>query len=128
MIYIYIYLYKHTNYWKIFGFCSFFIFGVCLTTLFEVCFCQQYRNECNNTFLWCIVCSFFVIFSFDHCRVVLFGLCHLVGLMVFGLILQKIYAPNISANNCNWKKNSGNNANIQFFGLNIFHAWKMSRP
>jgi hypothetical protein len=89
---------------KIFGFCSFFIFIVCLTTLSEVFFCQQYRNECNNTFLWCIVCSFFVIFSFGHCTVVLFSLCHLVGLMVYGLILHKIYSPNISADNSDWRK------------------------
>jgi hypothetical protein len=33
-----------------------------------------------------------------------FGLCHFVGLMVFGLIPLKTYAPNISADNSDWKK------------------------
>jgi hypothetical protein len=52
-----------------------------------------------------------------------FGLCHFVGLMVFGLIPLKIYAPNISADNSDWKKKiSGNNADNPFFGLNIFGA------
>ena len=80
-------------------------------------------------FLWCIVCSFFVFFLFDHCTVFLFGLCHFVGFMVFGLIPLKTNAPNISADNSDWKKNnSGNNADDQFFGSNIFGVWKVSRP
>ncbi len=86
------------------GFCSFFIFGVCLTTLFEVCFCQHIAMNATTHFLWCIVCSFCVIFSFDYCTVVLFGLGHFVDLMVLGLILHKIYAPNISAENSDCKK------------------------
>jgi hypothetical protein len=43
--------------------------------------------------------------------------------MVFGLIPLKTYAPNISADNSDCKKkNSGNNADNQFIGLNIFNA------
>ena len=47
-----------------------------------------------------------------------FGLCHFVGLMVFGLIPLKTNDPNISADNSDWKKkNSGNNADTHVSAL-----------
>ena len=45
---------------------------------------------------------------FDH-KALLFGLCHLVGLIIFGLILQKICVRNIKVDYSDLKKkNSGN--------------------
>jgi hypothetical protein len=67
-------------------------------------------------------------FSFKNCLALLFALCHLVGLMVLALFstksVCKIWMPTTPIQ----KKNSGNKAKTDFVGLNIFHAWKVSRP
>jgi hypothetical protein len=64
---------------------------------------------------------------FDNCLALLFGLCHLVGLMVFGLILQKICVQNIKADYSDLKKNnSGNKAETKKLALISFLPQKVS--
>jgi hypothetical protein len=82
---------------------------------------------CINTQRFLTVIVFLYGFIFNNCWALLFGLCHLMSLMVFGLILQKICVQIINADNSDCKKKKlGNNAGNQFFGLNIFHAGKVS--